>query len=495
MRPTWCSCAAMMFLAMASAAGAEDPAESKACAWQDRVTLTASDRARGEFVDWFTPERGRATAGADRYSFFANQLRLGARVTAPQAVFAIELQDTRLVNLPNDASLSPPEGNLGPGALYFFHTRDRDQGEPFLKKGYLTLTNLAGANGLTATIGRFEYADGLETVPTDTTLAWLKRARIGERLVGPFGFTHVTRSLDGAQVAYDQPRWNLTALASRPTHGGFEVSANRELKDVALAGLALTFKEIPDLTPTDLRLFYLYYEDGRDTALKVDNRPRDARSSDGKDIEVHTWGGHAVATLAAGPGKTDALLWTVAQTGRWGELDHGAWAYAVEAGYQLPRLPAAPWLRVGYYRSSGDSDPGDRRHRTFFQVLPTARMYAQFPFFNAMNNQDLFAQLLLKPHPRIGIRTDYHWLRLTEAADLWYAGGGATNADVFGFAGTPSGGRRELAHLVDVGITASLIDRLTAYVYYGRAFGQGVVRQTFAGTGANYGYLELTFRY
>ncbi len=37
--------------------------------------------------------------------------------------------------------------------------------------------------------------------------------------------------------------------------------------------------------------------------------------------------------------------------------------------------------------------------------------------------------------------------------------------------------------------------QMSAYVYYGHVFGQGVVGQTFAGTDANYGYLELTYRY
>jgi len=112
-----------------------------------------------------------------------------------------------------------------------------------------------------------------------------------------------------------------------------------------------------------------------------------------------------------------------------------------------------------------------------------------------MNSEDLFAQLILKPHSRVTIRTDYHWLRLTESQDLWYSGGGATNDSFFGFAGLRSGGRRELADLADASITVSILKQLSAYLYYGHAFGQGVVRTSFAGTGANYGYTELTYRY
>ena len=35
-------------------------------------------------------------------------------------------------------------------------------------------------------------------------------------------------------------------------------------------------------------------------------------------------------------------------------------------------------------------------------------------------------------------------------------------------------------------------DLLTFYAYYGHAFGSDVIRQSFAGREANYGYLEST---
>jgi len=457
--------------------------------WGERVTFTLSERVRGEFVDWFRPRAGTARAGAERYDFVASQLRAGIRVVLPHAQLQVDVQDTRLVNLPDDASLAPPAGNLGTGATYFAHTRRSDQGEPFLKQGFVTLRR----GGLFATAGRFEIRDGLETVPGDATLAQLKRTRIAERLVGPFDFTHVTRSFDGLRVAWDRPGWNVTAFGTRPTHGGFEVSANREL-EVTLAGLSATLKRLPHAPPADARAFYLYYDDRRDAPLKVDNRPLAARMDDGDAIAVHSAGGHAVTVVDAGPGLLDLLGWMALQAGTWGAQDHQAWAWAVEGGYQLPRLPAAPWLRVGYNRSSGDDDPDDDVHETFFQLLPTPRIYAQLPFFNLMNSEDLFAQLILRPHARVTLRTDWHWLRVTEPRDLWYAGGGASNDDIFGFSGAPAGGRRELAHLVDVSVSVTLPYQLALQAYYGHAFGGSVVGRSFAGRDADYGFVELTYR-
>ena len=40
---------------------------------------------RGEFVDWFRPRPGTAAPGAERYDFFASQLRAGLSVVLPHA--------------------------------------------------------------------------------------------------------------------------------------------------------------------------------------------------------------------------------------------------------------------------------------------------------------------------------------------------------------------------------------------------------------------------
>src|SRR5262249_17232624 len=154
-------------------------------------------------------------------------------------------------------------------------------------------------------------------------------------------------------------------------------------------------------------------------------------------------------------------------------------------GYHVPRLPASPWLRLGWDRSSGDDDPTDGHHRTFFQLLPTARIYAQLPFYDLMNSSDVFTELLLEPHPRVSIRTDWHWLQVTDGRDLWYQGGGATNTDLFGYAGSPANGRRSLAQLADVTVTVQPLESLVLSLYYGHAFGGSVVAESFAGRDAD----------
>jgi hypothetical protein len=480
-RPLWAGTLA------ATLALASSPAHA---GWRDHLTFTLGARARAEGVDYFAPPEGRAPTGAERYAFVGLQVRGGVRLTFSEVQVVLEAQGTGIIGLPKDASLPPPFGNLGPGALYFAHTPEQNQGAVFLKQGHITWAR----SGFTATLGRFELASGLEVVPTDPTLAWLKRSRLGERLVGPFAYTHVSRSFDGLRLAYDRPAWNLSGFATHPTHGGFEIDANPDLGAVDLLGLALTSKGLGGGRPGDLGVFYFHYEDRRDETTKVDNRPPPLRRADREPIRTETLGAHAIVTAQMGAGTIDALAWGALETGRWGVQDHSGWAWAAEAGYQLPRAPGSPWLRAGWNRASGDRDPLDERHDTFFQVLPTARIYAQFPFYNLMNGEDAFLQLVVKPHPRLLVRGDFHWLGLTRSEDLWYAGGGATNEQVFGYSGLPSGGTRSLARVAEASATLKLSDRLSSYAYFGWAFGRGAVQATFSGTGARYGYVELTYR-
>jgi hypothetical protein len=454
----------------------------------EHLTLTASARLRAERVDWFDPVF--ASDGANRYGFYASQLRAGARLTYPHLQAVVEFQDTRILDLPDDAS-APIFGGLGPGAAYFAHTPERDQGATFVKQANLTYRR----GGFAASLGRMEYSDGLETQPGDRTLAALKRMRIAERLVGPFGYTHVTRSLDAAKLVWDRPTWNTTAFVGKPTFGGYEISANRSLDHVSLGGIAFTAKSLPSGPPVDLRAFHLYYRDARDGPIKVDNRPLLARAADDRPIAIHTFGGHALTVLDAGPGALDALAWLALQTGDWGQQAHRSHAFALELGYQLPRLPAAPWLRVGWNRSSGDTTSSDGDHSTFFQILPTPRIYAQTPFYNAMNNDDLFAQLIFQPHALVNLRFDWHQLYKSQDDDFVYGGGGASNDELFGFTGLPGSGSRSLANLAEVALTLGPWRRCTLYAYYGRARGRGSFSVGWADSDANYFYVDLIFRY
>ena len=147
-------------------------------------------------------------------------------------------------------------------------------------------------------------------------------------------------------------------------------------------------------------------------------------------------------------------------------------------------------------QSRGDGNPNDGTHQTFFQVLPTPRIYARFPFYNLMNNQDAFAELILRPHPKWTFRADAHALRLSNKNDLWYAGGGAFQQTTFGYAGRPSSGSQSLSNLYDVSADYQLNAHMTLTGYFASATGRTVIEKIFpSGATGKFGYAELNYRF
>jgi hypothetical protein len=130
---------------------------------------------------------------------------------------------------------------------------------------------------------------------------------------------------------------------------------------------------------------------------------------------------------------------------------------------------------MGYSYGSGDGNPNDSRHGTFFQVLTTPRQYARFPFYNMMNNEDLYASLNLRPVSKLSLRSEVHTLRLANSHDLWYSGGGAFQPTTFGYTGRPNNGNRGLANVWDLSADYQVTSSLSTTLYYGHAWGKGVI--------------------
>ena len=473
----------------------------------DHLALSASNRVRGEFDSWFDPSGPKSN---NKYQFFINRLRIGVTLSFPTIEFVVDGQDTELVNLPGADSINSGPGTkglgpLGTGAVYYANTMTRDQGEVFLHLGYATVRDF-GLPGVSARVGRFGYNNGLEKPPTDPTLLWLQRWRMGQRLIGVFDGSNVGRSFDGVQAIYDHGPFNLTLMGSHPTAGAFNVNANHEIDKVDLVSGTASLVEPEGLQPTSAQFFYMYYG-ARRGLVATDNRPVNLpsnqtcamgsnsyliRSCDHGNIAINTIGANAVHIVALGPGKVDLLGWTAGQFGDWQSLHHTAWAYDMEAGYQLPDVALKPWLRFVFARASGDKNAADHDHNTFFQMIPASRQYALFPFFNMMNNQDMYLQGSVRPVPGLSAAVSGHWLRVTESSDLLYAGGGATSSTLFGYTGINVKGRHELSYLTDLEFTYAVNQHLLLYAYWGHAFGQGAISANFVGSNADFSYIEAT---
>jgi hypothetical protein len=470
------------------------------------VTLTGSIRARWQVWNWFGPG---AVVGNDnrvpivvnllkngnddnRYHFQVLVTRVGIGYQLEGVKTFVELMSPALLHLPDDALAPPPQGALGLGANYFQPHGNSYDASVYLKQGFVEFSDRI-VKGLDLKGGRFEFFDGAEMTPEDPELKWLVTNRIQQRLIGNFGFSEVMRSFDGAVASYGTGAWKATAMYGVPTKGVFDLQGMDEIKRTDLAYASFNLGPNAVWGNALGRIFYIYYDDGRGIA-KVDNRAAPLLKADTRRIEIHTVGADWARTFEAGSGEADVLLWGAGQLGAWGKLTHEAYAATAEAGYRLLSAPWKPWLRAGYTTTSGDGNPNDSTHGTFFQILPTARIYALFPFYNLMNLNDATGELVLFPASTAELRTTLHGLWLSSSKDLWYSGGGEFDNKLFGYVGRPSSGRSYLATLLDFQLTYRLSKNVATTFYYGHAFGGSVVSAIYpGGKEADFGYIEATF--
>ncbi len=337
-----------------------------------RLDLSLVDRFRVEGWDAFS-------SSTEFYT--ANRARIRLSYAWRDLVSLTgEVQDLRLNGLSPDLT--------GPGATYRANSGGGDHaGDTAMRQLFL---ELRPAEGAFVRAGRQDVKLGAEASYSEPDWRYLKTSRLGERLVGTVGWTQAERAYDGVAAGLDRGGHLLYAFAAHPTTGLFDVdSAYRDLRPVGVAGLSWTVKRDTWLPNTELESFALAYRDDRSTD----------HGGLPKGVLIYTVGGSYLGVGPLGPGRVDLLLWGAGQWGRYSTLHQGAEAGMAELGYQLPWLPARPWLRLGVNAASGDTDPSDSHHGTFFNVLPTNHPYYgfadQLAFQNLVNS---FLQLRLAPH-------------------------------------------------------------------------------------------------
>jgi Alginate export len=475
------SCAGLMFLfVMSGSVLAEEPeaapqsntAPTPAPAPPPALKLgpldvTVNWRARAEHWDWF-----QGPTGNSNYTFGDSLLRVAIGQKTDRIDWQVEAAQVAILGLPDNAVVAAPQGQLGLGANYYAaNGNSTNNGSAFVKQAFAQLKQLGPTN---LKVGRFEFFDGAEARPADPTVATLVQTRITSRLISNFAFSVVQRTYDGAQFSWNDGPSNVTAFAARPTEGVFQVDGMGEL-DVEVYYGAFNRSIKTGNGEASLRVFGVGYIDGRTTVLKTDNRPTAVRAADHGEIKIGTYGADYVQSFHTGAGTFDVLGWGAIQTGAWGSLTQDAGAFVGEFGWQPPTDVLKPWLSAGYSYGSGDGNPNDSRHGTFFQVLTTPRQFARFPFYNMMNNEDVSGTLDLRPASKLSLRSEVHGLRLASASDLWYSGGGAFQSSTFGYTGRPSNGSQSLATVWDVSADYRLTRFLSATLYYGHASGQGTI--------------------
>jgi hypothetical protein len=472
--------AATLCLLAAEPAEGQAPPPAPAAVPAPTTTVFARNWTRMEVWRFFEPPPG---GGNPAYEFIANRLQAGLRHVRPRLEVTGAIQYVQFGGLPTGAS---GPGALGTGALYFDASQDTRSSQVYLKALNLRVQPAAG---VTIMGGRMPYASGAESPSGVAAIETVKRQRLDARLIGEFEWSIYQRAYDGARLDVDRRAWRLTTSFLMPTQGGFEEAANVTMTRVRLLTAALGVKPLVLGGRTDLQLFGYRYDDERGVTGRPDNTGLTAARA---DIGMATVGAALTSVHPTRAGEVDALAWFAGQTGDWYGDTHRAYSLALEAGHRWPRGAWAPWLRGGFNYSSGDDDPLDARHGTFFQMLPTTRKYALSATYTQMNLRDVFGQVILRPRANLTARADVRRLDLARATDRWYAGSGATQARgaFFGYAGRASGGHTGLGSVVEGSVDWAINRRWSVNGYLGRMAGGPVVRSLFAGDRLTFFYIE-----
>jgi hypothetical protein len=470
-------------------------------------TFKFEDRFRYELWDTF---RTAAPNFDDDYAFYGNRLRLG--VGYKQAWFQVygEYQVSHVLSLPH---ADDPAFGLGAAYQSFNPGSSEDLAKGTVNELYIK-ANAPFLQALSFKLGRFTYGSGTETVPINPMLKWMKAFRISERLIGTIDFSHTGRSFDGVVTAFDEPWYNISVAAVRPTQGTFNMDQDKPINDINVGSASVTLKNSEHLKNTEASVFYYLYDDARDAdctgnarytsircfgPVRPDNTVGRAKYEANKgDVEIDSFGAHLMQIIPTGKfGAFDLLGWGAFQSGDWGKLNHNAFGATGEMGYKFTSVPWQPWLRTGYFYGSGDETPDDSEHGTFFQMLPTARLYAKNPIYNLMNNEDYFFMLLLNPHEKVKFRGDFRKIWASKSDDRWYTGAGpAHESNQFGFGAAPTYDNHDLCTLVDMNVVIDVTKYLSFETYYSRAWGDSIIERSFnKEDDLNYFYGEMIIRF
>ena len=442
-------------------------------------------RMRSESWNWFQP----ASPGVDgNYTFSHNQLRFGGVLPPGHRVSGLrpfetlfEVEAPLLLGLPKHAIAPAPEGSFGAGAAYRL-ANGSQQGSLFIKQAYIRMPQTADSPEVQ--IGRMELMDGSEIMAKNADLAYIQTQRTSSRLFGTDPFTAVGRSMEGVKLTRTRPGHVLTAAAFYPVTGAFNLDGGDTITKVR----QVYFADSRSTQNTSNRWFVESFTDARGIKA-IDN----ASVSTTGAINVTTVGGHAITAATRGAVRTDALFWGAMQGGEWGSSRIQSNAALAEVGIKHPAL-GGWWLRGGGAHFSGDSNPTDNKHATFYPQLTAPRLYGRTPIYTEANVNDIFL-MLIKRNKKETLRLETHGLYLDKLEDRWYSLGGAFQATgPFGLVAKPSGGSRSLGSLVDISYDVTMNPRDTVSLYAGYFHGGDVVKASYAGQSAFLGFMQIVHK-
>jgi len=361
----------------------------------------------------------------------------------------------------------PENGAFGPGVIYFNASDQKtDPGNFQIVEAYL---QYKGSEGIYFTGGRIPIKEGTEVLyDSAPKLNWLIQKRLSERLIGTWDWTNIGRRFDGASGGYQDDKYDINLFGSWVTFGGFDFDDGywKDLDNVVVAGGSFTVKKDVLVRDTQFKIFNYFYFDNRDVAIALA----------GDDLKINTTGINLIGAYEVGTGEVDLMLWAAFQFGRFGNEDQKALAFISETGYQFVQTPWKPWIRVGFAYASGDGDPDDSNHGTFFNYMPTNHKFYGNNDANAFSNlMDAYLQFIISPHKNFKFIADAHLFWLASDDEVWIGGSGPFNNSVFGYVfRNPVDGNeieRDLGGEIDLTLMVEASKYLTFQFGYSHFFG------------------------
>ncbi len=219
------------------------PGISETWRFREKLSRLSVASAGRKEIGRRSPQRNPSKSGTSPFSeACANGTRSGTGLSLPAAIiytaysgtvvrfgfsqkrehydWNIEFEAPILLGIPDHAVNPAPLGQYGLGGSYYA-ANNNSQYSAFIFPKQVFLRIKGEHESLR--MGRMEFTDGSEVTLKDATLASLKADRIGQRLIGNFGFSDVMRSLDGLQFLYGNGPWTFTAVSAIPTRGVFQV--------------------------------------------------------------------------------------------------------------------------------------------------------------------------------------------------------------------------------------------------------------------------------
>jgi hypothetical protein len=433
-----------------------------------RITPSYDLRLRWETFD--TPQRNPATDPT--YDLYLLRFRAGLDLAWERWKLHGMLQAGGVANIPEN-------GAFAAGPTYFAANDQRRD------VGVIGIAELYGAyehDGLKLVLGRQPYVDGVEVQTGVAHLDAVKKRRLSDRLIGTSEWPNTARRFDGISGGYGAGSTHVAVFGLRPLGGAFESydEAFEEIDDVAVYGATVTGRHGQWIPGTEVRLFTVQYEDERLVS---------------PDLSLNTSG----ASFLIGNATSDLLLWGALQTGEWGSEDQDAWAFLVDLGRRFDNAPGKPDVHLAWEQSSGDTDPDDRSHGTFFNVLPTNhKFYGSMDYLAFQNLRDAYVEALFGVGPKLKVRTAFHDFALTETTDLWYGGSGAYEEGSFGYAGRAIGRTypsKSLGQELDLELTWPLASGFELGMGGGRWWSGEAAEAFFPRKhGGTWGYLQLGWK-